>query len=673
MVRTATVCLLTVLYSLALYGIGRMIEKFFRILFPYPFTIILGLAGLIFLGGVLNLAGIAYPIVLDAIVLAGLGYFVLIFPKAKYCKTLLLRRSQILSRANILRFLPSGLLIGIVFFFSAYTLSLPKVFNYHDDLEKYINHPIRMLSTGSLRGGHLNALGSETLGGQAFLHAFVASHWPIGYVNCVDTVFGLTLCLIAVSSAALSLRLPAWYIPLVVACPLIINPQIVNISASYTASALMLFLFCGTLIELRNRDDSSSPLPHAVCTGLVYSALVVLKTSFLLLPPLHFIVLLLGYAIYTTRLKDVFSWAIKVVISSIFVLSPWIMLYFSHLHAFFFDRSHSNFAFQWLDFLRNSAPILDPFSLDPLFWGFGDSLACYTFAILLTGCCGIILIVFQFPNCRSDKALTATAIAACFTPPLLYGLTIYLISPVLTGLDTALRYLCPVIIAAAPSAMILAATSVSETNPGIYTQRLFVKKPILILAFFSLLILGAFSGSFIKRVEQAAAYGSILSFSNLVKNPETIAYNHYVFSMDAKEKVQTAQERVPKHESLATWTSLALHLDYKRNHIFDIEPAGLITPWADFPFGQGIDEGIAYFKTLGIDYVLWQYSGYAVRTKEFIFGLAASPYKGLRMTGLRTHQFLDFLSTLTQQSEVLYNDGSMVVLKLPSFKKSHRE
>ncbi|MCK7515897.1 MAG: hypothetical protein MZV70_75970 [Desulfobacterales bacterium] len=77
-------------------------------------------------------------------------------------------------------------------------------------MEKYINHPIRMLSTGSLGGGHLNALGSEALGRASFLflHGFVAAHWPIGYINGVDSVFGLTLCLMAASSAALSGRLP---------------------------------------------------------------------------------------------------------------------------------------------------------------------------------------------------------------------------------------------------------------------------------------------------------------------------------------------------------------------------------------------------------------------------------------------------------------------------------
>jgi hypothetical protein len=661
--------MLTVIYLFALYGIGRIIEKVFLIFFPYPFTIILGLACLIFLGGILNLAGIAYPLVLDAIILAGLGYFTITFFKDWKQKLFFLKRSQILSKSNMVKFLPSALLIGIVFVFSAYALSSPEVFNVHDDLEKYINHPIRMLSTGSLRGGHFNALGSETLGGQAFLHGFVAAHWPIGYVNSVDSVFGLALCLMAVGSAAFSVRLPVWYTPLVLAFPVFINPQIVNISASYTASALMLFLFCGTWIELKDRDHSPSPWPHAICTGLVYSALVVLKTSFLLLPVAHFSVLSLGLAIYTTRLKEVFSWAIKVVISSIIFLLPWIMIYSSRLPAFFSDRSYLNISLQETDYFRHTAPIINPFSLDPLFWGFGANFADYTLTILLIGFCGIILIVFQFPNYQSNKVLTATAIAACLTLPLLYGLNIFIISSMLFGPESSLRYLCPVIIAAAPSALIMAATSVSGTNPQVKTKRLFVKRPIFIVAFFSLILLVAFFSSFSERVKQAFTYGSILSFSNVARDPKYIAYNHYVFSADAKKKVHTAQQIVPKHESLAAWTSLALYLDYQRNHIMDIEPAGLISPWADFPFGHGIEDGITYFKALGIDYVLWQYRGYAVRSEQSILDMAASPYEGFHMIGVKTHQFLEFLINLTKQSEILYNDGSIVILKLPSSNK----
>lgn len=665
MLRITVVCLLTVIYLFALYGIGRIIQKVFRVFFPYPFTIILGLACLIFLGGILNLAGIAYPLVLDAIILAGLGYFALNFFKAWNWRSPFLKIRQSLSKTKIMQFLPSALFIGIVFVFCAYTLSSPEVFNVHDDLEKYINHPIRMLSTGSLSDGHFNALGSETLGGQAFLHGFVAAHWPIGYVNSVDSLFGLALCLLAVSSAALSVRLPVWYTLFVLTLPVFINPQIVNISASYTASALMLFLFCGTWIELKDRDHSPSPYPHAICIGFVYSALVALKTSFLLLPLAHFSVLTLGLAIYATRMKEVFSWATRVVVSSIIFLLPWILIYSSRLPAFFSERSYTNTSSLKMDYFRHSVSIINPFSLEPLFWGFGANFAYYTLTILLIGFCGIVLFVFQLPNYPSNKALTATAIAACLTPPLLYGLNIFIISSMLYGPESSLRYLCPVIIAAAPSAMIMAATSVSETNPQLKTKRLFVKKPIFIVAFFSLILLVAFSPSFSERVKQAFTHGSILSFSNWAKDPKYVAYNHYVFSDDAKKKVRTAQQIVPKHESLAAWTSLALYLDYQRNHILDIEPAGLASPWADFPFGQGTEAGISYFKALGIDYVLWQYRGYAVRSERSILTMAASPYEGLHRIGIRTHQFLKFLINLTKESKILYNDGSIVLLKLP--------
>ena len=653
--------MLTVIYLSALYGIGRIIEKVFRIFFPYPFTIILGLACLIFLGGILNFAGIAYPLVLDAIILSGLGYFALTSFRALKRRVLFLRIHQFLSKTNMVQFLPPALLIGIVFFFSAYTLSSPEVFNFHDDLEKYISHPIRMLSTGSLSGGHLNALGSETLGGQAFLHAFVAAHWPIGYVNSVDSVFGLALCLMAVSSAAFSVGLPVWYTLLVLALPVFINPQIVNISASYTASALMLFLFCGTWIELKDREHSPSPWPHAICTAVVYSALVALKNSFLLVPVVHFSVLLLGLAIYTTRLKEVFSWAIKVVISSIIFLVPWIMTYSSRLPAFFSEQK--------MDYIRHTAPIINPFSLQPLFWGFGANFAYYTLTILLIGFCGIILIVFQFPNYPSKRILTATAIAACLAPPLLYGLNIFIISPILFGPQSSLRYFCPVFIAAVPSAMIMAATSVSGTNAQIKTKSRFARRPIFIIAFFSVILLVAFYTSFSERVKQSFTYGSILSFSNLARDPKYVAYNHYVFSAAAKKKVHTAQQIVPKNESLAAWTSLALYLDYRRNHIIDIEPAGLASPLTDFPYGQGLEDGITYFKALGINYVLWQYRGYAVRSEQSLLAMAASPYEGFHRTGVRTHQFLKFLINLTKQSEILYNDGSIVILKLPPSNK----
>jgi hypothetical protein len=345
------------------------------------------------------------------------------------------------------------------------------------------------------------------------------------------------------------------------------------------------------------------------------------------------------------------------------------MIYSSRLRAIFFDRDYLNISLQKMDYFSHTAPIINPFSLEPLFWGFGANFAYYTLTILLIGCCGIILIVFRRSTYPSNSVLTATALAACLTPPILYGLNIFIISPMLFGPESSLRYLCPVMIAAAPSAMIMAATFVSGANPQLKTKRRFVKRPIGIVAFFSLVLLVAFFASFSERVKQAFTYGSILSFSNLAKDPKYVAYNHYVFSAAAKKKVHTAQQIVPQNESLAAWTSLALHLDYRRNRIVDIEPAGLASPLTDFPFGQGTADGIRYFQALGIDYVLWQYRGYAVRSEQSILTMAASPYEGFQRIGVSTHQFVKFLINLTKQSEILYNDGSIVLLKLPPSNK----
>jgi hypothetical protein len=522
-----------------------------------------------------------------------------------------------------------------------------------------------MLTTGSLSGGHLNALGSETFGGQAFLHGFIAAHWPISYVNSVDTVVGLALCLIAVFSAALRAGLPVWFIPLVVAIPVFINPQIVNISASYTAAALILFLFLGIWIKLQDRDMITSHWPHAVSIGLVYSALLALKTTFLLLPAVHFMVLLLGFVIISRQLKNVLSWAAKVALSAFGFFLPWVLLYSSHWVVFLFDAGHPSTSLQTQDYFRYAKPMTNLFSLDPLFYGFGASFAHYTLTIMLIGFCCVVLMIYQYQNHRSNAALTLSSISACITPPILYVINMYIIAPKLIGSSHALRFLCPVIIAAAPCAIIMLSKATSESDPGRKIKNIGIKKPIFIYAFISILVLGAFYESISKRAKQAFTYGSVLSFNKVTKDPKYLTYNHYALSADAKKNVQKAQLIIPRGEAVAAWTPLAFHLDYQRNPIIDIDPAGLASPWAGFPFGRGIEAGIKYFRKLGIDYVLWQNKGYGVRSEHAMLYLTSSPFNHLHFIGVKTHQFFKFLFDLTQQSEILYNDGSIVILRIP--------
>jgi len=665
LLRVIIVGFLAAIYFFSFYGWGHLIEQITRIRFPTPFTVCLGMACLIFVGGCLNLFGIAFPLLLDIIIFLGLVYTTRAFIRSWKAKSLINDSKRYLSLDYLARALPSAVLIAIVFIFSTYTQAPPKVFNLHDDFEKYLSHPVRMLTTGSLKGSQFNALGTETLGGQALLHGFAVSHWPIGYANAADSVLGLTLCLMIVLSAALRAGLSGWLIPLFVAIPFFINPQIVNVSATYTASALILVLFLGTWIELKNRDDSLSPWPNAFFVGLLYSALIALKTSYLFLPVIHFIALFFGYLCFSKPFKETITWGVKVIVSSIFFVSPWIFLYSSRWIMLLFNARHMDDSHLQTHYFQSVMTPTNLFSLEPLFYGFGATLAHYTFTIVLLVFCCFLVIKFKYPKYQTSKALSITAFGACATPPILYIFYMIMIAPTLSGSEASLRYLCPTIIAAVPTAYIISATAVFESIPTTSAKKSSLIKPKLLFALVSTALLVAFYGSFAERVKQAVEYGSILSFHKLAINSKYIAYNQFALSPEAKKQVQKAQQFIPEDKTLVAWTPLAFHLDYKRNEIIDVDPAGLTNPWLKFPFGNRTEAGMSYFKTRGIKYVLWQYRGYAVRSEEALIRLASSPFKRRRVIGVKTHQFVKFLLNLAKQSQILYNDGSIVVLKLP--------
>ena len=68
--------------------------------------------------------------------------------------------------------------------------------NMHDDYEKYLKYPIRMLQTGTLVSGSFDALGSEALGAQSFLQAVALIFGSFSFVNVIDAVVAQFLCLL---------------------------------------------------------------------------------------------------------------------------------------------------------------------------------------------------------------------------------------------------------------------------------------------------------------------------------------------------------------------------------------------------------------------------------------------------------------------------------------------
>jgi hypothetical protein len=575
-------------------------------------------------------------------------------------------RRLYLSKDYLIRFLPSAIVVLLVFITVAYTISSPKAFNFHDDLEKYLSHPIRMLATGSLRGSPFNALSTETFGGQAFLHGFAVAHWPIGYVNTVDAVFAFILCLMMILSIALRTRLPFWFIPLVVTVPIFINPQYVNVSAIYTAVALMLLLFLGLWVHLGEHNSHGlTTWRFAATLGLIYSAIIALKTVYLLFVVIHFTLLLIGSIFTSYSWKQVLSWVTKVIGSIIIFISPWMLLYYSNWinllsnintpYAHLIDSGYYRFTEKGINLL----------SVEPLFYGFGASFAHYTLTMVFVAFCSIFLFVYKFPNQLEYKGQTAIQFAACATPTILYLVSIVIIAPILLGPNHGLRYLCPLIIAAVPSTLVIALTRVSESIQKNSGKSLLQKASIFILVCFSIGLLGCFFQSLSERTRQAFKYGYALSFDKTATKPQYIAYNRFALSSDAKKEVQEAQQIVPEGELLIAWTPLALHLDYRRNPIIDVDPAGLANPWIDFPFGKESTGGTKSFANLGAYYILWQYRSFAVRSEQQLLDWAASPYPRSHTIGVRTHQFVKMLREITRDSQILYDSGSILIMKLP--------
>jgi hypothetical protein len=622
------------------------------------------MAGWIFLGGILNLLGIAYPLILDGVVLFGLVYSIQIFLRAWKLKAFSSYGRLYLSKNCLMCLLPSAVIILIVFIYCTHTLSSPKLFNYGDDLQVYLNHPIRMLATGTLRGSPLNGLGSLTFGGQAFLQGFALSHWPIGYVNTVDAVFAFILCLMVVLGMAFRTRLPFWFIPIVVAIPVVINPQYVNISAIYTTGALILFLLFSPWLDLEEHNYRLSSWSHAICLGMVYSALIVLKTTYMLVVVVHFTLLLLGFICISHSRKDVLFWAVKVIVSAVVFISPWILLYHSNWIALLSNTAYSQSSI--FDNGHSGSPkeSTNLFSLEPLFWGFGATFAHYTYTVILSGFCGFFLLVYKFPSKLSLKMGRLTGFAACAMLPILYFVNIIIIAPLFAGPETSLRYTCPVIIAVLPSALIIVSATVGESIKHGNTKGLLSRYPLFMFAVFSLVLLVIFSRSSLARVRQVTQYGSSLSFSKLVQKPWYIKYNQVVFSPSVRKMSRQIQQVIPEEETLIVWTHLGIHLDYRRNRIIDIATGALPNPWIAFSFTEDSSNAIKHFKKWNAHYLLWQYRSPAIASEEELMDMMGHRYPGLRLLATRTYLLTNMLEDIIGDSTILYDDGVTLVIKL---------
>ena len=657
-------------YFSSLYGWGCLIKR--RLGFaawPFPLTISLGLAAWIFFGGVLNLMEIAVSPVFDSLVLFG-------FATAMWEWRNLVGRlrndatiTQSLYKTHFVRHLPLIVLIAVIFTAVASTLSIPQIYNFHDDFEKYLNHPMRMLATGTLRGSPLSSLGSETLGGQAFLHAIALSHWPTATVNAVDAVLAFILCLLILAGVALRVGLPWWMTTASVLLAVIIDPQVVNISAVFTAVAMLLLLL-GLWLSVREQETELTSTQASALVGLIYAALTALKSIYLLFAIAHFLLTGLSILIADRSLKTTLTWAAKTSCFFLLFISPWLLIYAENWNVLLSTPGQLPSVFSG-DGQPPQLPLdLDLFSTQPLFYGYGASALHYTATVLMIGLFGTYLLILGLRNLKNRLQQHLVAATGCLAPTFLYVFSLVFISPRLLGPDHGLRYMCPVVIASLPAAVIMTAAVLLDPPIVRFQGHKLAVGPSVALLVLSLAVVAAFSGSFANRTRQSLAFGTQLPFIQPANALKCLTYNKYAFGLTAASVIGKAQQTIPKGAIIVAWTPLAMHLDYRRNPIVDIDPAGLANPWVGYPFAGNPQEGAKYLIEQGIYYVLWKYQSYPVRSEDQLVLWANSLFPRSRSIGWRTHRFVLHLRKLLENSEVLYNDGSIAVMRLSTRKKN---
>lgn len=148
---------LIVVATLMFFGWGSAFCRLLGIEKPLPARIALGLAAVVFIGGILNLARIAYPATLIGVAISGVALAL--------CTRISFERPPLIIAT----------LIAAAVIFAIATQLPPNIYNFHDDYQKYFAYPVRMVETGTVYGSPLSAMGLQTLGAQAFLDSFAVA------------------------------------------------------------------------------------------------------------------------------------------------------------------------------------------------------------------------------------------------------------------------------------------------------------------------------------------------------------------------------------------------------------------------------------------------------------------------------------------------------------------
>ena len=614
------------LYGLSMYGWGSLLTLRMERGYGFALTTALGLGVTVTIGGVFNAFNLATGVALNTLLGTGLlmAVVALFRLRTRHKRWLPTRRDK-------LRwcFIYGFFVIAVTGLLAA-TVLIPEAYNYHDDYQKYLVHPVKMITTGSVFGSPLSSIGKDVLGGQAFFQAFFIHNLGIRAANVFDAVFCLLLGVVLLLEQGYR-RNTFGFALLAAAMLLFIHPQYINISALYSAALMMM---AAVLLTPKLIGSPQEPIAKRLVPSLglaiCYCTLVAMKSTYVLFPAVHFsLVMALHLFSGESRRRKVWL-AVSIPAMSLLFVIPWASWTFRSFVNHQSGRDDSLFQYiggvgdgfsKWL-------------SIEPLFYG-GSPLkySALVAMALLVGFIGLLFIRKArnrdeaSPGWQPDvfKADNLSLISAAFSGALVFLFLMISLQPRIHSFDSTLRYAIPFLLGLVPPSLLLFHSLLKPIQTPLILRGVSVA--------LSAAMIVAFVPEAHTRGQQSRHCGSQLAFSDLACSDEYLSYNNAVLNGPVADWVSRWQAHVPPGVPLIAWMNAPFFLDYRRNDIYEIDISGLDNPWSDLPVAG---------------YLVWEHGGVATRSfAKLQNGARNAPMADRRMF----IETLDFISTLIEMEE----------------------
>ena len=604
-----------------------------------PLAAAIGIAAWGALGAPLMLAGAARGIVLDL----ALGVGIVLALSSMLGETARRRMADALmaARRAPLATAAAWLPVAATFGFLLYTLVPSDYFTERDDLRKYLGHLQRLLQTGTIAGSPVNSTGSETLGLQTFLQAWVASHLSLLHVLAVDNVLGLALLMALPAAHVVGPNgrcLPALAAMLLA---LAIHPMIINVSAVYSAAIVV----CALSLVIARQPRDGFRFRHGAVPGAAYAFLVAVKPIFAVFVGFHAVAvaaLLIGR---NRRAADGARWIGHALVWALLFIAPWLLVHAGDYIAAFgggaLDLATEGLAY--VDEAAQPNPAFSFLATDRLPIG-GTPLA-YTVIAALLFAAGVRTVARSVRNPAPGNRGIALA-AGALALPAAFVVQLALLAPRMSGPEHMLRMLAPELIGVAVAVALLWA----EVFPG--------RRDTAILVAASAVVAALFAPTITERAEYAWRYHTLRTYPHGTE-PFLVDYIHSSVGDTRRRQIGQLQALVPAGDSILAWTASPYFLDFSRNPIIDVEVSGTSMPWAGEAFA------------MKPKYVIWQVRGMVMEQFPYLQHAAAASwsygydrryYRAAAAFGVRLSQLVKRGETIGRLNT---DDESWVVVRLP--------